>query len=336
MSDDWSSDDAKYGDPKQPAKGEGKPERDANWERDLVNRLAFAALNEQRRARRWGILFKILIFVYLFGILFAYRPDSWDPMKSGTARHTALVEVSGIIAAESDASADRVISGLRRAFEDRKTAGVIVRINSPGGSPVQAGYINDEMRRLRDAYPDTPLYAVVTDICASGGYYVAVAADEIYVDKASIIGSIGVRMDSFGFVDAMEKMGIERRLLTAGEHKGFLDPFLPSDPGDVAHVQGLLNGIHSQFMDTVKTGRGDRLKQDTRIFTGLVWTGEQGIELGLVDGLGSASYVARELIGVEEIVDFTPRPDFFDRFTRGIGTAAAKGLLKSTGTFDLR
>ena len=326
MSDDWSSDDAKYGDPKQPPKGNGKPEQDPNWERDLVNRLAFAALNEQRRARRWGILFKVLIFVYLFGIMFAYRPDGWETMKSKAVRHTALVEVNGIIAAEGDASADRVVTGLRAAFEDKKTAGVIVRINSPGGSPVQAGYINDEMRRLRDAYPDTPLYAVVTDICASGGYYVAVAAEEIYVDKASIVGSIGVRMDSFGFVDALQKLGVERRLLTAGEHKGFLDPFLPSNADDVAHVQGLLDGIHSQFIDIVKTGRGERLKQDARIFSGLVWTGEQGIELGLVDGLGSASFVARELIGVEEMVDFTPRPDFFDRFTRGIGAAMGRSI----------
>lgn len=327
MSEDWSSDNANYGDPKQPAKGEKDPARDADWERDLVNRLAFASLNEQRRARRWGILFKILIFVYLFGIMFAYRAGSWESMKAKASRHTALVEVSGVIAAGGEASADTVISGLRAAFEDKKTAGVIVRINSPGGSPVQAGYINDEMRRLREAYPDTPLYAVVTDICASGGYYIAVAADEIYVDKASIVGSIGVRMDSFGFVDALEKLGVERRLLTAGEHKGFLDPFLPSNPDDVAHVQGLLDGIHTQFIETVKTGRGERLKQDQRIFSGLVWTGEQGIELGLVDGLGSASYVARELIGVEEIVDFTPRPDFFERFTRGIGAAMGRSVM---------
>jgi protease IV len=336
MSDNWSSDNANYGDRKQTAADEQSPQKDPNWERDLVNRLAFAALNEQRRTRRWGILFKILIFVYIFGILFAYRPDGWESMKAKATRHTALVEVSGIIAAEGEASADTVISGLRAAFEDKKTAGVIVRINSPGGSPVQAGYINDEMRRLRAAYPDTPLYAVVTDVCASGGYYVAVAADEIYVAKASIVGSIGVRMDSFGFVDALGKLGIERRLLTAGEHKGFLDPFLPSNPDDVAHVQGLLDGIHTQFIDTVKAGRGDRLKQDARIFSGLIWTGEQGIELGLVDGLGSASYVARELIGVEEIVDYTYQPDFFERFSRGIGTTAANTLVTLMNRVELR
>ena len=327
MNDDWSSNEAKYGDPKQPSNADDNTGRDANWERDLVNRLAFAALNEQRRTRRWGILFKVLIFIYLFGILFAYRSDGWDAMTTTGGQHTALIEVDGIIAAGSDASADRVVTGLRAAFENAKTAGVIVRINSPGGSPVQAGYINDEMRRLRDAYPDTPLYAVVTDVCASGGYYVAVAADEIYADKASIVGSIGVRMDSFGFVEAMEKMGVERRLLTAGEHKGFLDPFLPSNPEDVSHVQGLLDGIHTQFVEVVKAGRGDRLKQDGSIFSGLVWTGEQGVDLGLVDGLGSASYVARELIGAEEIVDFTPRSDFFDRFTRGIGAAMGQTIV---------
>ena len=314
----------------------GKETADSGWERELVNRLAFAALNEQRRTRRWGIFFKSLLFVYLFALLFAYRPEGWENVAAKAGRHTALVEVSGLIAAQGDAGADQVITGLRAAFEDSKTAGVIVRINSPGGSPVQAGYINDEMRRLREAHPDIPLYAVVTDICASGGYYIAVAADKIYVDKASIVGSIGVRMDSFGFVDALDKLGVERRLLTAGEHKAFLDPFLPSDPTDVAHVQGLLNDIHRQFIASVKQGRGDRLKQDDRIFSGLVWTGEQGIELGLVDELGSASYVAREVIGAEEIVDFSRQPDFFERFARGVGTAMGQRLHAYLGGGEFR
>lgn len=333
MSDDWTSKPAATAatDPvaaKEPA--------DAGWERELVNRLAFAALNEQRRTRRWGIFFKSLAFVYLFALLFAYRPEGWDSVTAKGGRHTALVEISGIIAAQGDAAADPVITGLRAAFEDSKTAGVIVRINSPGGSPVQAGYINDEMRRLRKAHPDIPLYAVVTDICASGGYYIAVAADKIYVDKASIVGSIGVRMDSFGFVDALEKLGVERRLLTAGEHKAFLDPFLPSDPADVAHVQGLLNDIHQQFIATVKDGRGDRLRADERIFSGLVWTGEQSIELGLVDGLGSASYVAREVIGAENLVDFSRQPDFFERFARGVGTTLSETLIDALGTTTLK
>ena len=312
----------------------GKDE--TQWERDLLNRLAFASVNEQRRTRRWSIFFKTLAFVYVFTILFAYRPESWQSVGAKAGKHTALVEVSGIIAAGGEASADNIITGLRAAFEDSKTSGVIMRINSPGGSPVQAGYINDEMRRLRAEYPDTPLYAVVADICASGGYYIAAAADEIYADKASIIGSIGVRMDSFGFVDAMEKLGVERRLMTAGEHKGFLDPFLPSNPEDVAHVKTLLDGIHEQFIATVRQGRGERLKPDERMFSGLVWTGEQGVELGLVDGLGSASYVARELIGEEEIVDYTPKPDLFEKFAGGMGTAMANALMKVTGGISLR
>lgn len=328
MSDEWTSEQANYG---TAPKAQGLSEQPGTWERDTLNRLAFAALNEQRRTRRWGILFKSLVFVYLFALLILYRPAGWDDVTKAD-RYTALVEVSGIIAADGDASADHVITGLRNAFEDKKTAGVILRINSPGGSPVQAGYINDEMRRLKEKYPDKPLYAVVTDVCASGGYYIAVGADQIYVDKASIVGSIGVRMDSFGFVDAMEKLGIERRLLTAGEHKGFLDPFLPSNPEDVMHVQTLLNGIHEQFINTVKTGRGERLKQDDSLFSGLVWTGEQSIAMGLADGLGSSSYVARELIGAEEIVDFTPQEDFFEKFAKGMGTAMARVLTTTIGS----
>jgi protease-4 len=336
MSDDWTSDKASYGDAKAPTAGSGADGKDAGWERELLNRLAFASLNEQRRARRWSILFKVLAFLYLFGLLFLYRPSGWETPHVAAAKHTALVEVSGIIAADADASADQVVAGLRKAFEDKKTAGVIVRINSPGGSPVQAGYINDEMRRLRAAHPDIPLYAVVTDVCASGGYYIAVGADQIYADKASIVGSIGVRMDSFGFVEALDKLGVERRLLTAGDHKGFLDPFLPENPDDVAHIQTLLNSIHEQFINTVKTGRGDRLRLDDKLFSGLVWTGEQSVELGLVDGIGSASYVARELIGAAEIVDFTPRPDFLQRFARGIGAAMGQSMLEHIGYRGLR
>ena len=336
MSDEWTSTKPESATAESKPVDSQKVTGEGQWERELVNRLAFASLNEQRRTRRWGIFFKALIFVYLFGILFAFRSDGWETVSTKVGRHTALVEINGIIADGADASADSVITGLRAAFKDKKTAGVIVRINSPGGSPVQSGYINDEMRRLREANPDTPLYAVVTDVCASGGYYIAVAADKIFVDKASIVGSIGVRMDSFGFVDAMQKLGIERRLLTAGENKGFLDPFLPSNPDDVEHVQGLLKDIHEQFIATVKQGRGERLKQDDRIFSGLVWSGEQGIELGLVDGLGSSSYVARELIGEEEIVDFTPRPDFLEKIAKGMGTAMATALMKMTGGMNLR
>lgn len=245
-------------------------------------------------------------------------------------KHTALVEVEGVIADDSNASADNVITGLRAAFKDKNTQGVILRINSPGGSPVQAGYINDEIVRLREQYPDVPLYAVITDICASGGYYVAAAADKIYADKASIVGSIGVLMDGFGFVGAMERLGVERRLLTAGEHKGFLDPFSPARQEDIAHVQGMLKEIHQQFIATVQKGRGARLKESDDLYSGLMWTGEQSLEMGLVDALGSSSHVAREVIGAENIVDFTPHANYLDRFAERIGMALGEMLLSTT------
>jgi protease-4 len=310
--------------------------RDSNddWNRDLVNRLAFAAVDEQRRARRWGIFFKFLMAGYLLLLLFLYLPTDWSDLSKVSEKHTALVDFKGIITDSSEASADKIITGLRAAFEDEGTAGVILRANSPGGSPVQSAYIYDEMKRLRELYPDTPLYAVVTDMCASGCYYVASAADDIYVDKSSIIGSIGVRMDSFGFVDTMEKLGVERRLYTAGKSKGFLDPFTPSKPSDVEHVKVLLESIHKQFINSVKTGRGDRLKDDPKLFTGLVWTGEESLSMGLADEIGSSGYVAREIIGEEEIVEFTEKPDLLERLSERIGVAMAKGMgeLLMTGT----
>jgi len=313
------------------------PTNEENWERDILNRLAFAALNEQRRARRWRIFFLFLTFLYIFLIYLAVMAPEW-PIPGdtiGNNKHTAVVEIKGIISSETEASADKVISDLRDAFENSNTAGVIIRINSPGGSPVQAGYINDEIIRLKEEYPNIPLYAVATDICASGGYYIAVAADKIYADKASIVGSIGVLMSSFGFVGAMEKMGIERRLLTAGEHKGFLDPFSPTKKEDVAHIKTALNNIHTQFIEVVKKGRGDRLKNadESQVFSGLVWTGEQAVEIGLVDGLGSSSYVARELIKAETLKNFTSKPNYLDQFAKQLGTSMAESmqfLLNST------
>lgn len=302
----------------------------SEWQQELINRLAFAAINEQRRARRWGIFFKFLLFAYLIGLLFLYMP-SMSVAPGAAARHTALVELDGVIAPDTGASADKVVEGLRAAFENSNSAAVILRVNSPGGSPVQAGYINDEIRRLRSEYPDKPLYAVISDICASGGYYVAAAADTIYADKASIVGSIGVRMDSFGFVEAMDKLGIERRLLTAGEHKGFLDPFQPLQESDVEHVRKLLQDIHQQFIDVVKTGRGDKLKDDPTLFSGFVWTGEQAVDLGLVDGLGSAGYVAREIVGAETMVDYTRKQDLLERFSKQFGTALGRGISETFG-----
>ena len=296
------------------------------WSRDVINRLAFAAVNEQRRTRRWNIFFKVLLAFYLLALLILYMPTDWDKFGKVSGKHTAVVDLKGVISDSSEASADNVITGLRNAFEDENTAGVILRANSPGGSPVQSGYIYKEIKRLRELHPDTPLHAVVTDVCASGCYYVVSAADDIYVDEASIIGSIGVRMDSFGFVDTMKKLGVERRLYTAGESKGFLDPFTPQKPADVEHVKLLLDSIHQQFITAVQQGRGERLQDHDKLFTGLVWTGEEGIPMGLADEIGSTSYVAREVIGIEEIVDFTEKPDFFKRLSDRIGVAMVKGM----------
>ena len=305
------------------------------WEREILTRLAYAGLREQRLSRRWGIFFKLLGFTYLFILLMLFLVDLEGPGKH-VGSHTALVELDGVITSGADANADDIVSGLRAAFKDANTAGVILRINSPGGSPVQAGYINNEIERLRGEYPDIPLYAVISDVAASGGYYVAVAADQIYADKASIVGSIGVRMDSFGFVKAIDKLGIERRLLTAGEHKGLLDPFLPVDGVEREHVQKLLNEIHEQFIRVVREGRGDRLADNGLIYSGLIWSGEEAVELGLVDGLGSAGYVAREIIGEEKVVDFTREKDFFERLSANIGTATANALASLLTSGQLR
>jgi len=299
---------------------------DDDWHRAVVNRLAFAALDEQRRARRWNIFFKCLLALYLLALLILYLPTDWAELIEGGGKHTAMVDLSGPISDTSEASADTVIEGLRDAFDSENTKGVILRANSPGGSPVQSSYIYHEIKRLRELHPDIPLYAVVTDICASGCYYVVSAADEIYVDDASIVGSIGVRMDSFGFVQGMEKLGIERRLYTAGENKGFLDPFLPSKESDVEHVKLLLGNIHEQFKNDVRAGRGERLKDNPQLFTGLVWTGAESVDMGLADHIGSAGQVAREVIGAEDIVDYTREPALLKRITDRIGVAMARTM----------
>src|SRR4249920_217474 len=307
-----------------------------NWERAVLERLVRSVLDEQRRTRRWGILFKSLGFLYLFVVLFLALGWFAGKEKGLPGKHTALVEINGVIAADSQASAERVNAGLQDAFKDTKTAGVILRVNSPGGSPVQAGQINGEMRRLRGLYPKVPLYVVVEDICASGGYYVAVAADQIYVDQASIVGSIGVLMDGFGFTGTMEKLGIERRLLTAGDNKGFLDPFSPINPKQRDYAEKLLADVHRQFIDVAKQGRGKRLKETPVLFSGLFWTGQRSIELGLADALGSVDYVAREVIKAEDIVDFTPRENLVERFARRFGAATAEALLRLGASAQLR
>jgi len=305
------------------------------WQRNVIERLAFGALQEQRRARRWSIFFKALFFLYLVAIFIAYLPVDLVEEGMTGSRHTALVEIQGVIADDKEANADSIISGLRTAFESKGTKGVILRINSPGGSPVQSGYVYDEILRLRVKYPDIALYAVVTDICASGGYYIASAADQIYADKASIVGSIGVLMDGFGFVNTLEKLGVERRLITAGESKGFMDPFSPLKEEDKKHLQSLLESIHQQFINAVKKGRKDRLANDDKLFTGLMWTGEQSVKLGLVDGLGSSSYVARDLIGADKIVNFTQREPYFQRLVQRFGVAMANTLTSAfSGTIQ--
>jgi protease-4 len=300
------------------------------WERAVLEKVALKALQEQRRTRQWSALFKLLWFILAFLILSAWlgwigRPDK-DSMSASVGKHTALVDLEGVIAPDSKASAEKIIKGLNRAFKDSNTQGVVLRINSPGGSPVQAGYINDEMRRLRAKYPSTPLFVVVQDVCASGGYYVAVAGDKIFVDKASLVGSIGVIIGSFGFTGAMEKLGIERRAYHAGENKDFLDPFLPEKPADREQAQKMLEEIHQQFIGVVRQGRGKRLKETPETFSGLVWTGEKSVELGLADGLGSLEYVAREVIKAEKVVDYSPKDNVFEQLSERLGTRFGAAL----------
>ncbi len=310
-------------------------ERDPNWDRELIETLATASIKEQRRSRRWGIFFKLLMFAYMITLLVLWTPGLVIDAASGVGEdHTAVVEIKGVISAESEAGADTVITGLRAAFEDAHTKGVVLRINSPGGSAVQAGYINDEIKRLKKKYPEIPVYAVVTDLCASGGYYIAVAADKIYVDKASIVGSIGVIMGTFGVEQGMEKLGIERRLITAGKHKAILDPFSPFEESERQHVKAMVDQIHQQFIDVVKEGRGDRLKDLPDTFSGLFWSGEESIHRGLADEYGSTSYVAREVIGEENLVNFTLTDDFIERFAKRIGAGAAAFISSHVGIGD--
>lgn len=310
--------------------------RNESWEKQVLEKLMFSSLQEQRRARHWSIFFKSLAFIYLFILLFYGLGWFGGNDMSIAGKHTALVELRGVISPDSVSSADNINAGLQNAFKDEKTRGVILRINSPGGSPVQAGYINDEIRRLRAEYPQIPLYAVVEDICASGGYYVAVAADKIYVDKASVVGSIGVLMNGFGFTGAMEKLGIDRRLITAGKNKGFLDPFSPPNTEQEEHAKEILGDVHQQFIQVVQQGRGKRLKEAPEIFSGIVWTGQKSIDLGLADAIGSAEYVAREIIKAEHIVDYTTREGFAERFARRFGAVAADTLISAGNGWGLR
>ncbi|MBV7545258.1 S49 family peptidase [Pseudomonas sp. PDM26] len=317
MTDEW----------KAPAKASAESGDDKSWK--LLEKTLLAGIQEQRRSRRWGIFFKSLTFVYLFGAIALFSP-LMDMEKAATlsANYTALIDVTGMIADKEPASADNIVGSLRAAFEDKKVKGVILRINSPGGSPVQSGYVYDEIRRLRGLHPDIKLYAVISDLGASGAYYIASAADQIYADKASLVGSIGVTAAGYGFVGTMEKLGVERRTYTAGEHKSFLDPFLPQKPEETVFWQGVLDTTHKQFISSVKQGRGDRLKdkEHPELFSGLVWSGEQALPLGLIDGLGNASSVARDVIGEKELVDFTVQESPFDRFSKKLGASVAEHL----------
>ncbi len=307
-----------------------KPDTAKEWK--LLEKVVLSVNSEQRSARRWGIFFKLMTFAYLFVALLIFMPSN---VGKGAAvvgeSYTALVEVKGVIAAGEEASADAIVTGLREAFESEGTKAVLLRINSPGGSPVQSGYVYDEIKRLRALHAEIPVYAVISDLGASGAYYIAAAADKIYADKASLVGSIGVVGSGFGFVDVMKKVGVERRQFTSGEHKAFLDPFTPLDEEEKVFWEGVLATTHQQFIEQVKLGRGDRLKDDPKLFSGLVWTGEQALGLGLVDELGSSSYVAREVVGHENIVDFTPRPDPFENLMGQLGVSVGQGIASAFG-----
>ncbi|OYY49598.1 MAG: S49 family peptidase [Methylophilaceae bacterium 17-44-8] len=296
-----------------------------NWAHTTLEKIALSGLAEQKSARRWSIFFKSLTFLYLFFLLLLAIGWLGDG-KAPSSAHTALIDVKGVIEAGGEVNADSVTGSLNDAYENKGTKGIILRINSPGGSPVQAGIINEEIRRQKKLHPTIPVYAVVEDICASGGYYIAAAADKIYVDKASIVGSIGVLMDGYGFTETMKKVGVERRLLTAGENKAMLDPFSPVNPKHQEYAQTMLNEIHEQFKTVVREGRGNRLKETSETFSGLFWSGEQSIKIGLADALGSADFVAREVIKEEEIVDFTYQETVVDRFAKRLGASMSEKI----------
>ncbi|MDO6388277.1 MULTISPECIES: S49 family peptidase [unclassified Uliginosibacterium] len=312
-------------------------EQQPGWERNVIEKLAFESLREARRRRRWSIFFRALGFIYvgtLIWVLIGARNSS-ESLVDG-AEHTALVRIEGTIAAGEKVDAESVLPALRAAFEAKQAKGVLLLINSPGGSPVQAGLINDEIHRLRKLHPDKPVHAVVEDVCASGGYYIAVAADKIFVDKASIVGSIGVRMDGFGFTGTMEKLGVERRSITAGENKAFLDPFSPQNPKHVEFAKGMLAEVHQQFIDVVRAGRGKRLKESPEMFSGLFWSGAKSIELGLADGLGSLDSVARDEIKAEKIKDYTRGENVAERIAKRFGADLAGGAMGTLERFGWR
>ena len=295
----------------------------------VIERLVFAALREQTRARRWRIGFTLFFIAYLIGVTltaFSRSGETFGPGGEADGdRHTAVVKLSGMISGGESGGSETVIAGLQAAFEHEDTAGIILEINSPGGSPVQAAYIHDEIVRLKQEHTEIPVHAVIVDMAASGGYFVAAAADRIYVNPSSLVGSIGVRMDAFGFVGLMDKMGIERRLLTAGDNKGLFDPFLPEQPSQKAHLQSVLNEVHEHFIQAVRDGRGERLVESEDLFSGLIWSGERAMDLGLVDAYGNTRSVAREL-DAEDLVDFTPKSGLLERIAERVGASIGRSL----------
>lgn len=328
MSDDRLDPSPIPAEPVRPGPFGGDPRPGPAWERDVLERLMFATLREQRDARRWKIFFRLCWLLVLLMFIASIWAAGGKSDKGGmSGRHTAVVSLRGVIDADSDASAEKINGSLDAAFKDAGTAAVVLRINSPGGSPVQAGMINDEIKRLRGAYPDKPFYVVVEEMCASGGYYAAASADRIFVDKASIVGSIGVLSDGFGFTGAMEKLGIERRLQTAGRNKGIGDPFSPLTDEQKGHLQAMLDEIHQQFIKVVRDGRGTKLKDDPDLFSGLFWTGEQSIALGLADDYGTVDSVARDVVKAEDVVDYTERQSITERFARRFGAQVGASLV---------
>ncbi|MBQ0724065.1 MAG: signal peptide peptidase SppA [Cycloclasticus sp.] len=297
---------------------------DEQWQRSVLEKVALASIAEQRRGRRWGIFFKLLFLAYIVIIsgLAMYPMAPGGKMTGGA--HTAVIDIKGVIVSGGEADAESIIKSLNNAVADPNTKGIILRINSPGGSPVQSSYVYRAVKAIKENHPKIPIHAVVEDLCASGGYYIAAAADKIFVNESSIVGSIGVVMNGFGFTDVMEKLGVERRLYTAGSHKGFMDPFSDVNPGEREHVQKMLNDIHQQFITAVKLGRGDRLQDDPKLFSGLVWAGSESIRLGLSDAIGDISSVAKNEIGEENIVDFTGQKPFLEKLTKSLGGAMAQ------------
>lgn len=316
MSEDQNTDNAVY---KQKANQSSN-----QWERGVLEKLVMSTLKEQQSARRWGIFFKMLFLGYLIALLaVSLGPFSGEPFGK-SENHTAVVDIKGTIFEGSEADARKINQGLRAAVKHERTKGIILRMNTPGGTPVQSAYVYDEIRKIKKEHPELPIYAVVSDMCASGGYFIASAADKIFVNRSSIIGSIGVLMNGFGFVDTMKKFGIERRLLIAGENKALMDAFSPVREDDKKHVQTLLDDIHKHFITAVREGRGERLSDESSIYTGLVWTGDKSIELGLADDFGTTNSVAKDLIGEEKLVNFTPKENWIDRFAGRIGTGITK------------